>query len=228
MRNPMPPWPMIDTVLFDMDGTLLDLHFDNFFWQDFLPRMWAEHKGIDQQDAYARLSQRYTQLRGTLNWYCLDFWESELELDLSALKLSVKHKIAIRPSAIQLLEQLSHNGKRLLLITNAHPGSLQLKMRETGIDRYFEKTISAHSLGLAKENHGFWAALQEQEHFDPERSMLIDDSPAVLRQAEREGIRHLYAIHQPDSQQNPLLAEEFPQIIDFDHIMPDSGSENAV
>ena len=60
----------------------------------------------------------------------------------------------------------------------------------------------------------------ELEHYDPQRTMLIDDSLAVLRQADREGIRYLYGIYQPDSQQDPLLLEEYPQIIDFEHIMP--------
>ncbi len=219
-RNSKPPWSVIDTVMFDMDGTLLDLHFDNYFWQDFLPKIWAQKQGVDEQTAYASLSSKYAELRGTLNWYCLDYWGRELNLDISALKEVVKHKIAIRPRVIELLENLCQCDKRILLITNAHPGSLNLKMQQTGIAKYFEKTISAHTLGLAKENHGFWAALRELEQFDPERSMLIDDNLSVLRQAEREGIRHLYAIHQPDSQQDPLIAEEFPQIVDFDHIMP--------
>ncbi|HBT55971.1 MAG TPA: haloacid dehalogenase, partial [Pseudomonas sp.] len=30
-------WNAIDTVLLDMDGTLLDLHFDNHFWLEHMP-----------------------------------------------------------------------------------------------------------------------------------------------------------------------------------------------
>ena len=39
-------WKNIDTVLLDMDGTLLDLHFDNHFWQTFVPLRYAQqHAG---------------------------------------------------------------------------------------------------------------------------------------------------------------------------------------
>jgi putative hydrolase of the HAD superfamily len=31
-------WDRIDDVLLDMDGTLLDRHFDNFFFEEELPR----------------------------------------------------------------------------------------------------------------------------------------------------------------------------------------------
>jgi len=216
----MPPWSQIDTVMFDMDGTLLDLHFDNYFWQIFLPGAWARSQGIGVETASARLHEMYAELRGTLNWYCLDFWAERLQLNITLLKHEVKHKIAIRPNVIDLLVNLRHLDKRILLITNAHPDSLYLKMQHTGLDRYFHNTISSHVLHLAKENHGFWTRLMELEHYQPERTMLIDDSLAVLRQADREGIRHLYGIHQPDSQQDPLLLEEYPQIIDFEHIMP--------
>ncbi|NLD01354.1 MAG: haloacid dehalogenase, partial [Gammaproteobacteria bacterium] len=48
------PWAHIDTVLLDMDGTLLDLHFDNFFWLKYLPQCYAEKNNLSlaQADAY--------------------------------------------------------------------------------------------------------------------------------------------------------------------------------
>jgi putative hydrolase of the HAD superfamily len=93
-------------------------------------------------------------------------------------------------------------------------------MKHTGIGNYFHQQISAHSLKLAKENHGFWESLQQIEPYEPKRTLLIDDSLPVLRQAQKEGIKHLYGIKQPDSQRPSLTPSEFPQVEDFDHIMP--------
>ncbi len=217
----MLPWSEIDTVMFDMDGTLLDLHFDNYFWLQLVPKHYSAKHDVSESDALEIIKDKYEAVFGTLNWYCIDYWQDELQLDMPAIKRSVIHKITVRPNVEQLLQALRKTRKRVLLITNAHPVSLNLKMSHTGIANYFHQRISSHTLNLAKENEGFWTSLQELETYDPARTVLFDDSLRVLRRAQREGIAHLWAIHKPDSQQDPVVAEEFSQVIDFDHIMPD-------
>lgn len=216
----MPPWSEIETVMFDMDGTLLDLHFDNYFWQTLVPRTYSEIRGVSEEAARELINCKYAEVRGTLDWYSLDYWESELNIDVKHLKHTNTERIAIRPNVEKLLEALQRTDKRLLLITNAHPVTMDIKLNHTRIADYFHNCISSHSLALAKENHGFWEALQQTESYDPHRTLLFDDSLPVLRQARREGIRHLYAIRKPDSQLPPLEMAEFPQVDDFEHILP--------
>ena len=75
---PALPWNAIDTVLLDMDGTLLDLHFDNHFWLQHLPQRYAELHGVSRALADAELLPLFREHAGTLNWYCTDFWSREL------------------------------------------------------------------------------------------------------------------------------------------------------
>lgn len=213
-------WNTIDTVLFDMDGTVLDLHFDNYFWEEFVPARYAALRGLSQQEASNLLRSQYADVKGTLDWYCLDFWTSQLTLDIPALKEEVRHKIALRPNALPLIMALRGQGKQVALVTNAHPDSLRLKMEHTGIAEHFDHRISSHDFGLAKENPGFWQALREQIPYEPRRTLLIDDSLPVLHQARAEGIAHLRAIRKPDSQRDALPAQDsFAQIDDFADIM---------
>ncbi|HOP18299.1 MAG TPA: haloacid dehalogenase, partial [Gammaproteobacteria bacterium] len=67
-------WNDIDTVLLDMDGTLLDLHFDNHFWLEHVPRRYAEARGIGLEESSRELMARYQDIQGTLEWYCVDHW----------------------------------------------------------------------------------------------------------------------------------------------------------
>ena len=213
-------WNAIDTVLLDMDGTLLDLHFDNHFWLEHLPLRYAGHRGCELTEARDFLTALSERLHGSLDWYCLDYWSEALGMDIPALKLEVRHLIRMRAGTEQFLAQLQAMGKQAVLVTNAHPVALALKLEHSGLDRHIAEHISSHHFRLAKENAGFWQALREERGFDYSRSLFIDDSLHVLRRAAKEGPRHLLQILHPDSTQAPHPASEFPGICNFREILP--------
>lgn len=212
-------WNQIDTVLLDMDGTLLDLHFDNYFWLEHLPKRYAEIHKVDFATATQHLNENIQQYEGTLQWYCLEFWSKQLNVDIRSLKTEIKHKIQIRPHAKDFLTRLRQQHKKCLLVTNAHPQSLSLKLEVTEIDKDLDIIISSHEFNQPKEAQEFWQALQAREHFDPARTLFIDDTARILESAKTFGIKHLIGIHQPDSQTVRKM-NAFPAIHHFDEIMP--------
>ena len=209
------PWQHIETVLLDMDGTLLDLHFDNHFWQEHLPRRYAEKHGLGVEQARARLEPRFRATEGTMAWYCLDHWAQALDMDIVMLKEEVAHLIAIHPHVIPFLSGLRRSGRRAVLVTNAHHQSLALKMKHTCLGQYLDSVICAHDLGLPKEEPAFWRHLRKVEPFDPASTLLIDDNLAVLRSARAHGIAYLLSVQRPDSRRGPRRVEGFPAIRDF-------------
>jgi len=212
-------WTSIDTVLLDMDGTLLDLHFDNYFWQQHLPRRYAEVHGVTAAEASLHLQRQVEKHQGTLQWYCLEFWSKALALDIRLLKEEIKTKIALRPHVEDFLRQLRLAGKQVILITNAHPQSLSLKLEVTELASWLDIVISSHEFQAPKEAQEFWHKLQRRERFDPVRTLFIDDTVAILDSAKRYGIEHLLAIHQPDSQQRRRV-ENYAAIDHFDELFP--------
>lgn len=215
-------WEGIDTVFLDMDGTLLDLNFDNHFWQEFVPLRYAEVRGLTLAAAKHDLAPRFLAMEGRLEWYCLDYWSNELQLDLPGLKQEVAGLIAVLPHVTEFLDAVRERGARLLLVTNAHPRSLSLKMERTCLNRFFDRIICSHELGLPKEASAFWQHLDGCEPFDRRRTLLVDDSLAVLRSARSYGIVDTIAVRKADSRLPSRSIEEFPAIEDFREIMPRS------
>jgi putative hydrolase of the HAD superfamily len=213
-------WHAIDTVLLDMDGTLLDLYFDNHFWLEHLPRRYAHRHATTTEQARAHLTLLFGAQRGTLNWYCVDYWSRELDLDIAELKCEVEHLIDIRPHVEEFLQRLQRSSRQVWLVTNAHRKSLDIKLRRTGIDRWFDRIVSSHDLAAPKEAPEFWQQLRASFPFDPARALLIDDTASVLHAAQRFGVGHLLTLLQPDSRQARRIDTEFPGILHFDEIMP--------
>ena len=218
--KPALDWSGIDTVLLDMDGTLLDLHFDNHFWQVHVPQRFAEQHNLPHAEAHAECFRRYDAKAGTLEWYCVDYWTQQLELDIAQLKYELSHLIAVHPDVVDFLAALRAAGKRVVLVTNAHRKSLNLKMDRTGLAVHFDAMHVSHEYGIAKEDPAFWSALRRSEPFDPARTLLVDDSLPVLRSAREYGIAHLLAVRQPDSRQPEKDVADFAAIRRFGEIIP--------
>jgi 5'-nucleotidase len=202
-------WDAIDTVLVDMDGTLLDLAFDNFFWRELVPQRYARLHGISFSAAQERLAPRFAARVGTLEWYCLDHWTRDLGMDLKSLKREHREHIRFLPGAPEFLAAARGRGKRLLVVTNAHRDTFEVKAEHTGIDRLVDGVVCSHDFAAPKESAAFWQALARHAPFDAERTLLIEDSLAVLCAARAHGVRHTVAIRRPDSREPPRVIDEF-------------------
>src|SRR3970040_334847 len=153
-------WNRLDTLLLDLDGTLLDLHYDNHFWLEHVPRRYAEQHGLAAEAGPKEGLGRYKRAEGALNWYCVDYWSRELRLDIPQLKDEVNHLIAVHPHVLDFLEAVKAMKKRVVLVTNAHGKTLAIKFQRTALHGHFDAVVCSHDLGLPKEHAEFWGKMQ--------------------------------------------------------------------
>lgn len=212
------PWESIDTVLLDMDGTLLDLHFDNYFWAEYVPLCYAKKHGLSLSESKQAFSLFSDQVKGRLEWYCLDYWSEKLSLNIEALKMEIGHKISFRPQAIEFLKFLKDLNKRIILATNAHPKTLDLKLMRTDFRAYFNDLSSSHELGYPKEEIVYWDILTRKYDIDAARTLFIDDSLPVLQAADQFGIQYLLGITKPDLQKDEVDCTPYTGIKDFSQL----------
>ncbi|MBF0463175.1 MAG: GMP/IMP nucleotidase [Magnetococcales bacterium] len=214
------PWSAIHTVLLDMDGTLLDLHFDNTFFQETVPQAWARQHHKSVAEAKQFLQEIYQTVEGTLAWYDLDYWSQQLGMDIPRLKEETAALIRAHPQTWTFLQRLHQAGLATHLVTNAHVRSLDLKLRHVPLAAYLTSIVSSHALGYPKEDPAFWPLLQAQIGFDPASTLLVDDSEPVLQAAQRFGLGFLRHIAAPSSTQPPQPSRQFVSVLRLDALLP--------
>lgn len=176
--NPELNWNEIDTVLLDMDGTLLDLAFDSYFWLQLVPESLSRQRNISLDQAQQLITTEYQAVRHTLNWYCFDYWSDRLGLDIYQMTSDIGHRARLRDDTTPFLHALRASGRRTILLTNAHPHSLSVKVAHTGLDRHLDLLLSTHTYGYPKEDQRLWRSVQTETGFNPRvRCLWMTTSP---------------------------------------------------
>lgn len=213
-------WTSLETVFLDMDGTLLDLHFDNHFWLEHLPLRYAEQYDLHPDEAKTQLINMIMAEQGTLNWYCTDYWSDRLAMDITGLKAEISDRIGYRPHVADFLQTLKKTGLHAVIVTNCHPDPLELKLQRTGLDRFVDSIVSSHQLGKPKEDMEFWKDLQQMAPYRAASTLMVDDSFPVLESARAAGIAQCLGILAPDSKQAARQSHaQIPCVHHFDEIL---------
>lgn len=208
-------WSQVDDVLLDMDGTLLDRHFDNFFFEVEVPRRYAAKHGLALDEAQEKIAAMYRSVERELAWTDLYYWSRLLELDVIALSQELGHLIGFLPDAVDFLKHVRRLGKRLHVVTNAHPAGVEIKVARTGLDRYVDGIVDAFQIGYLKMRAEYWPICRDLIGFDPARSLYVDDDESCLHAARGYGIRYILQRSKSSSQLPPMPSAHFPSIESF-------------
>jgi putative hydrolase of the HAD superfamily len=167
----------IECLLIDMDGVILDNAYDNDFWQNQIPEVIADSKGIAFDDAKRLAIQIFNYKKNTKDWYDVDYWSNMLSIDIEDQKRSEKSfsKISLYDGVIDTLSVLK-NKTKMILITNAHRKTLNIKLEKYNLTPYFDEMVCAHELNYVKEDIQLWYMLRSKYRLDYEKTLLVEDT----------------------------------------------------
>ncbi|WP_353683682.1 HAD-IA family hydrolase [Thermodesulfovibrio sp. 3907-1M] len=208
----------IKTILLDMDGTILDKYYDDYFWEIYVPQKYAEKEGISFDEAQRILFSMYKTEEGSLNWTDVDFWSCKTGLDIFQLKKEVDHLICPHPDAEEFLKFVNSNGKKVYLVTNAHNKVMELKLKKTGFDKYFHDVFTSFDIGYPKEKIEFWKRLKERVSFEPDYSIFVDDTEEILHTAKLAGVKLPILRAVSSARSIPRKSKHFLTIMSFEEI----------
>ncbi len=209
----------ITHVLLDMDGTLLDKYFDDYFWEHLVPERYADKHGITFGKAKEELLKKYKSHEETLNWTDIDFWSAELGLDILALKEQIRHLIEVHPHVEDFLKLMRSRGKKVYIATNAHDKVLAMKLKKTEIGKYLNGAITSAEMGFPKEKPEFWKQAENKLGFRKAHTLFVDDTLAVLRTAKEYGIGYVVYKARGNSRMAPVHSSDFTMVLDFNELM---------
>lgn len=208
-------WNEIDDVLLDMDGTLLDRHFDNFFFEEELPRRYAALHTLPFEEARDRLMAMYRSVEGELAWTDLNYWTKRIGIDVVAMHKELDHMIGFLPGAQEFLQYLRQLGKRVTIVTNAHSAGVSVKVAKTGLDRYVDRIVDAFEVGYLKMRPEYWPSCRRLVGFNPSRSLFMDDDEGCLTSAKAFGVAYLVHSAKSSSRLPPSPLSQFVSVVGF-------------
>lgn len=215
-NHPQPfSWSQIDRIFLDLDGTLLDKYFDDYFWEEYLPQVYAEKNGVPAEESRKLLLATYKSVENTLDWTDLDRWSEKLDLDIEELKREIDHLVQLHPYVTDFLFHARKKEKELHLVTNAHPKALKVKLEKVKIGHAFDSIVCSQDVGFAKEQVEFWSELEKILPYDRKRTLFVDDTVRVLNSARVYGLKHLVHIAGSSSKLEPVYAPDYISIKDF-------------
>lgn len=176
-------------LLFDADNTLLDFDAN----EAVAIRTTLEHFGVEPTEEVVRLysginrrfwklydegmltqaqvlTQRFDTLFAELGRSC----NAQTVEDFYRIQLGLGHQVI--PGARELLEELKGRF-RLIMVSNGVASTQYPRLRQSGLDQYFEKVFISEEVGFHKPEKGFFDyVFGHVPGIERERALIIGDS----------------------------------------------------
>lgn len=182
-----PDKEIIDAVIFDMDGTLIDSlgAWDNAAVNFIKSKGLEPIEGLQEElvqmslQAGARKIQRVYKLELTT--------DEILEQTISPVRERYFTDIDAKPGVVELLEKLKRQGIKMCVATSSDRELAEGALTRLGIRDYFEFIITSDDVGVGKRAALIYHEALEELGTDKSRTLVVEDAAYALQTAHRAG-----------------------------------------
>ncbi|MGF1491455.1 MAG: HAD family hydrolase [Microcoleaceae cyanobacterium] len=178
---------MLQAILFDLDGTLVDtdpLHFQ--IWQEILSRHGID---IDHPTYKATISGRQNpQIISDLLPHLSQSEAEQLAEDKEAQFRSQAAGLEPLPGLDRILQWITDQGLKTGVVTNAPRQNARFMLSVLKLQDYFKTVVLGEDMSAGKPDPAPYQFCLEQLQITPERTIVFEDSPSGIRSSVGAGI----------------------------------------
>ena len=211
---------MIEAVIFDMDGTLVDT-------EPFHTKIEQRQFSLNNLKISEEEHQKYLGVASDAMWreitanHQASLTADELMNQNHAESLryfSELDQIPVMPNLVDLLEKLQSKNYKMAVASSSTPEIIDLILTKTDLKKYFRVIVSAQEAGKSKPEPDVFLMAAKKLDIDSENCLVVEDSPNGIKAAKAAGM-NCVAYEGPGA--NSLKLQEADSIIqDYSELEP--------